>query len=173
MLQLEKARQVNWDSDRIKPLQDNFLVEGYYEPKGSFIFSKEALGFPSQDVSEDLQASWDDVWKQLDEDFESEIAGTCSSDLSGKMLYTWDGNHRLSAWTGVLKLCKSIYSNEFASNEWNLKKVNVCAAPAYQKDVYLHPRVRVQTVYVTHENEMDMLSIVMRINKYLLIVWVY
>ena len=98
LLQLEKARQVNWDSDRIKPLQENFLVEGYYEAKGSFICWEEALGFPSQDVSEDLRAS-----------FESEIAGTCWSDLLGKMLYTWDGNHRLSAWTGVLKLCKSIY----------------------------------------------------------------
>ena len=87
------------------------------------------------------------------------------------MLYTWDGNLRLSAWTRVVKLCKSIYSNEFANNnEWNLKKVNVCAASAYQKDVYLHPRVRVQIVNVTHENEMDMLSIVMRINRYLLLI---
>ena len=88
-------------------------------------------------------------------------------------MYTWDGNHRLSAWTGVLKLFKSYYSNEFLSNEWNLKKVNLGAAPAYQKDVYLHPHVRVQIVNVTHDNEMDMLSIVMRINRYLLlIVWV-
>ena len=79
--------------DRIKPLQDNFLVEGYYELKGSFICSQEAPSFPPQDVLEDLQAGWDDVWKQLDEDFESEIAGTCWNDLSGKMLYTWDGNH--------------------------------------------------------------------------------
>ena len=56
-------------------------MEGYYEPKGSFICSKEAPSFPPQDVSDDLRAGWDDVWKQLDEDFESEIAGTCWSDL--------------------------------------------------------------------------------------------
>ena len=141
-------------------------MEGYYEPKGSFICLEEAPSFPSQDVSKDLQAGWDDVWKQLDEDFESKIVATWWSNLLGKMLYTWDGNHRLSSWIGLLKLCKSIYSNEFASFEWNLKKVNVCTALAYQKDVYLHPRVRVQIVTVTHENEMDMLSIVMQINRY-------
>ena len=54
LLQLEKARQVSWDSERIKPLQDNFLVEGYYEPKGSFICLEEAPSFPPQDVSDDL-----------------------------------------------------------------------------------------------------------------------
>ena len=98
---------MTWDAERIKPLQDNFLVEGYYEPKGSFLCSIDAPGFPSQEVSDDMREGWDPIWKQFDAEFEEAISGTCWSNLSGKLLYTWDGNHRLSAWTGILKLCES------------------------------------------------------------------
>ena len=40
------------------------------------------------------------------------------------------------------------------------------AFAAYQNDISLHPRVRVQLVKVDASNEVDMLSIVMRINRY-------
>ena len=98
---------MSWDIERIKPLQNKFLVEGYFEPKGSFICSVDAPGFPSQDVTEEIMEGWDEIWKQKNETFENEIAGTCWAGISRKMLYTWDGNHRLYAWTGILKLCKS------------------------------------------------------------------
>ena len=57
---------MTWDAERIKPLQDNFIVEGYFEPKGSFLCSIDAPGFPSQEVSDDMREGWDPIWKQFD-----------------------------------------------------------------------------------------------------------
>ena len=102
--------------ERIKPLLDNFLVEGCYEPKGSFICSVDAPGFPSQDVTEEITEGWDEIWKQKNETFENKIAGTCWAEISKKMLYTWDDNHRLYAWTRILKVCKSTCYSVFATN---------------------------------------------------------
>ena len=39
-------------------------------------------------------------------------------------------------------------------------------ALAYENDPSMHPSVRVDLVSPTEENEMDMLSIVMRINRF-------
>ena len=88
LVKLEKARQASWESKRIKPLWDNFLVEGYYEPKGSFICSLDAPRFPNQEVLEEITIDWDDLWKQMNEEFEQEISGTCWGDLAKMMLYT-------------------------------------------------------------------------------------
>lgn len=73
---------------RIQPLPDNFLIEGYYEPKGSFICSLEALGFPMVEVSKIITEGYDDIWKQQSQEFDEEISTTCWKDLVGKMFYT-------------------------------------------------------------------------------------
>ena len=106
LVKLEKARQVSWDPKRIEPLANNFITEGYYEPKGSFICSVEAPGHRVVYVTEEITNDWDDLWKQANEEFEDSIRGTFWEFLSGKMLYVWDGNHRLYAWRGVTKKCK-------------------------------------------------------------------
>lgn len=105
LLKLEKARQVSWDPKRLDPLANNFIAEGYYEPKGSFICSVDAPGYPPVEVNDEITNQWDQLWKRCNEEFEQQIADTCWKDLSGKMFYTWDGNHRLAAWMGVLQKC--------------------------------------------------------------------
>ena len=50
-------------------------------------------------------------------------------------------------------------------NVWFVIQALLCAAPAYANDPALHARVRVQLVNIDHGNEMDMMSIVMRINR--------
>ncbi len=116
LTKLEKARQVSWDPKRIQPLAEAFLIDGYYEPKGSFICSLDAPGFPSIEVDDTNKELWDPLWNTLNDEFENEIKDTCWADLSGKMLYTWDGNHRLAAWMGVLKECKTIYNFFYINN---------------------------------------------------------
>ena len=47
--------------------------------------------------------AWDKLWKKQHAEFEAKIKGTEWEDLSNKYLYTWDGNHCLTAWTKVIK----------------------------------------------------------------------
>ena len=91
LTKLKKARQVSWDAKRLQPLVETFLLKGYYEPKGSFICSTDVVGYPSLEVTNEITDRWDPLWRQINEEFEADIA--CWKDLSGKMLYTWDGNH--------------------------------------------------------------------------------
>ena len=74
LTKLEKARQVSWDAKRLAPLADTFLLEGYYEPKGSFICSIEVPGYPVVEVSQEITEKWDDIWRQVNDEFEEEIA---------------------------------------------------------------------------------------------------
>ena len=67
-------------------------MEGYFEPKGSFIYSVEARGYLVQEVTKEITNTWDASSIQQNNDFEEEIAQTCWKDMSRKMLYTWDGN---------------------------------------------------------------------------------
>ena len=87
-------------------------------PKGSFICSIDAPGYPYQEVSQEIIEDWDDIWKEMSEEFDREIAGTCWADLIGKMLYVWDGNHRLFAWMVV-------------SKQSRCSPLIVCYTPAY------------------------------------------
>ena len=96
---------MSWDPKRMGPLSDSFILDGYYEPKGSFVCSIDAPGYPTIEVNDDIINQWDPLWKQANEEFEQEIADTCWKDLSGKMFYTWDGNHRLTSWMAAIKTC--------------------------------------------------------------------
>ena len=103
LTKLEKARQVSWDA---KQLQDTFLLKGYYEPKGSFICSTDVARYPSLEVTNEITNQWDPLWVDINEEFEGKITDSNWKDLSQKMLYTWDGNHQLTAWMGVLEKCE-------------------------------------------------------------------
>ena len=61
----------------------------------SFFFSLTATNLPLREVTDDDRSSWDSIWHAINEEFEREIEGTEWMDLSNKMLYVWDGNHRL------------------------------------------------------------------------------
>ena len=45
----------------------------------------------------------DQLWKYQHFDFEQKIKGIEWEFLSNKYIHTWDGNHRLAAWTKVIK----------------------------------------------------------------------
>lgn len=84
LTKLEKARQVSWDEKRLAPLSNTFLLKGYYEPKGSFICLIEAPGYPLVEVTSEITEKWDDIWRQINDEFETEIYNTCWKDLSEK-----------------------------------------------------------------------------------------
>jgi hypothetical protein len=50
-------------------------------------------------VSNDIRASWNLLWQDGSDEFDSMLQN--DSDLShlvGKMVFVWEGNHRLTAW---------------------------------------------------------------------------
>ncbi len=65
----------------------------------------------TQEIQKGDMLAWDKIWKKQHDQFEKELKGTEWEDLSNKYLYTWDGNHRLAAWTKVIK-----QGNEFLFN---------------------------------------------------------
>ncbi|MCO5562481.1 hypothetical protein L7F22_016108 [Adiantum nelumboides] len=54
------------------------------------------------DVTERVSNTWDPIWIKLNEYFERQLEDFGWTDLKGKMLYTWDGNHRLRAWNAEI-----------------------------------------------------------------------
>ena len=59
-------------------------------------------------------------------DFEVEVAQTSWKDLSDKMFYTWDGNHQLSAWMGVLQRCELHKPTVLLENATRLTRSSLC-----------------------------------------------
>lgn len=55
------------------------------------------------EITKEILNTWDACWVQQNTKFDTEIAQTPWKDLSSKMLYTWDGNHRPATWMGVLQ----------------------------------------------------------------------
>ncbi|MCO5586765.1 hypothetical protein L7F22_040707 [Adiantum nelumboides] len=53
-------------------------------------------------VIERVSNNWDPIWMKLNEDFERQLEDFGRGDVKGKMLYTWDGNHRLRAWSAEI-----------------------------------------------------------------------
>lgn len=57
-----------------------------------------------------FEESWSLLWKQNNEEFEAFFKVNAKlSSLSRKLLYVWDGNHRLQAW---LPCINSVHLND-------------------------------------------------------------
>ena len=56
-----------------------------------------------QEIQKGEIITWDKIWKKQHDEFEQQIKGTEWKDLNNKYLYTWDGYHRLVAWTKIIK----------------------------------------------------------------------
>lgn len=89
--------------DRAEELSEEFRREGYVSDRPSFFCSLTATNLPLREVTDDDRSSWDSIWHAINEEFEREIEGSEWMDLSNKMLYVWDGNHRLICWMGEIK----------------------------------------------------------------------
>ncbi|KAI5054805.1 hypothetical protein GOP47_0029950 [Adiantum capillus-veneris] len=55
-------------------------------------------------VTDDIKKKWDPLWREINEEFESELKGQSRfAELSDHMFYVWEGNHRTLAWTEAIK----------------------------------------------------------------------
>jgi hypothetical protein len=80
---------------------DNFSSSVYVSPQNWQGETKSIVNFAE---------SWSLLWKQKNEKFEAFLKADANlSSLSRKLLYVWDGNHRLQAW---LPCINSIHPND-------------------------------------------------------------
>lgn len=94
--------------DRVDQLVEEFAREGYFPARPAFYCSLDGKKMPIREVTDEDRSSWDDLWIEVNNEFERDIAGTEWSFLSNKLLYVWDGNHRLRAWMGEIKRGKCL-----------------------------------------------------------------
>ena len=80
-----------------------FEADGYLKEKANFICSLESPEQTVREVTKNEIENWNRLWKYQHLEFEKKIKGTEWEFLSNRYLYTWDGNHRLAAWTRVIK----------------------------------------------------------------------
>lgn len=84
--------------NRVSRLAREFAKDGYCVYKGFFLCSLTVPRGSEMHITKEITTSWDPLWRQVNEEFENSIKGTCWADLSEKMFFTWDGNHRLKGW---------------------------------------------------------------------------
>ena len=89
--------------DRIDHLSLLFEVDGYLKEKAKFICSLESPDCKIITISKGDMANWNKLWKKKHAQIEQQIRGTEWEFSSNKYLYRWDRNHRLAAWTKVIK----------------------------------------------------------------------
>ena len=83
----------------VRRLESDF-VHGYREGDRVFYVSITDDTGSSRLVSEEIISSWNLHWKHANDAFEQELKTNDHwSDLSGKMFFVWDGNHRHQAWS--------------------------------------------------------------------------
>lgn len=95
---------------RVRPLRQEkeelktaFHNEGYVKEKGMFILSITLCDGSFVLVDDTLREQWGDRWQHVNEEFEMELATHPElSELSEKMFFVWEGNHRTAAWMEVI-----------------------------------------------------------------------
>ncbi|MCO5614467.1 hypothetical protein L7F22_068750 [Adiantum nelumboides] len=115
------------------------LENGYVPHRARFIVSLKTPQMATADVIELVSNNWDPIWMKLNEDFERQLEDS-GGDVKGKMLYTWDGNHRLRAWNAEIDR-------------------------AHKDDPSYHCCVGASMVDVTEENEGEVLTVVAQLNR--------
>ncbi|KAI5074746.1 hypothetical protein GOP47_0010707 [Adiantum capillus-veneris] len=132
--------------DRVHNLALEFSRNGYVPHRARFMLSIRTLDLDSVEVSHAIRKTWDPIWMQLNEEFEKQLHKSGWGDVKGKLLYTWDGNHRLRAWNAQID---TVHKEE----------------PKY------HCCVEACMVKVTKENEGEVLTVVARLNRYAMYGW--
>ena len=80
-----------------------FEANGYLKEKANFICSLESHEQTVKEVTKNEIENWNRLWKYQHLEFEKKIKDIEWEFLNNRYLYTWDGNHRLAAWTRVIK----------------------------------------------------------------------
>lgn len=84
-------------------LKAAFTSERYVPEKGTFIVSLIKNDGEELKVNEDITSTWDPLWKEVDNEFEKDLANRKDlKSLSKKMFFVWEGNHRTKAWMEVI-----------------------------------------------------------------------
>ena len=113
--------------------------------------------------------TWDNICKKQPDEFETKIRGIEWEDLSNKYLYTWDGNHRLAAWTKVIKQGNKFSTNLHSTNRFYVsfsKKLKINAFSGnFENDLDRHLCVKVTLVHADLKNQAGLMHMVARLNK--------
>ncbi|KAI5059181.1 hypothetical protein GOP47_0025500 [Adiantum capillus-veneris] len=96
-----RVRGLRDDLDGIKTA---FAREGYMQEKGAFIVSLWTFKRDQTIATDDIKEKWDPLWIEINEEYELELKSKPRfADLSDRMFYVWEGNHRTLAWTEDIK----------------------------------------------------------------------
>ncbi|MCO5580417.1 hypothetical protein L7F22_034283 [Adiantum nelumboides] len=126
--------------DRVDNLALEFARNGYVPHIARFIVSLKTPQMATADVIERVSNNWNPIWMKLNEDFKRQLEDSGWGDVKAKVLYTWDGNHRLRAWNAEINR-------------------------AHKDDPSYHCCVGASMVDVTEENEGEVLTVVARLNR--------
>ena len=87
----------------IKKLEAEF-AHGYRPGAPVFYVSISNEKGEERTVTDEDKRSWGPHWTSVNEEFEAKLESNPHLHfLSGRMFYVCDGNHRLKAWTGVIR----------------------------------------------------------------------
>lgn len=128
-------------SDRLR-LKRTYKTEGYIMEKGDFILSMTTSSNKKILVRDHKKTLWDPIWEKMSNDFDEQVSVDPHwQDMVGCMFICWDGNHRLQGWM------EAIYED-------------------FSLDCSRHVCIRASFIHPTPEGEMQLLSSMNRINKY-------
>lgn len=83
----------------IQKLKAEF-TRGYRRASACFYLSLRSFRMEESYVTETDRASWSELWRQEDLEFEGRLLSTPGLEkFSNRFFYVWDGNHRHIAWT--------------------------------------------------------------------------
>ena len=85
---------------------ENEFVNGYREGDRCMYVSIYNNLSDTQEVTEEIMASWSPLWREENEAFERffEEKGDLDA-LKGRMFFVWEGNHRFLAWFHHINRC--------------------------------------------------------------------
>jgi hypothetical protein len=76
---------------------------GYRRASACFYLSLRSFRMEEATVTETHRASWSDLWRKEDLEFEARLAKNPALEkYSNRFFYVWDGNHRHIAWMDVI-----------------------------------------------------------------------
>ena len=85
---------------------ENEFVNGYHEGDRCMCVSIYNNLSDTQEVTEEIMASWSPLWREENEAFKRFLEEKGDLDaLKGRMFFVWEGNHRFLAWFRHINRC--------------------------------------------------------------------
>jgi hypothetical protein len=84
-------------------------------------------------VSNDIMASWSSLWVEANEEFDVILrVDSVLAHIACKMLFVWEGNHRLSAWW------RHVINHHSLDNHWHILVDCIVVDPRNATTVFLN-----------------------------------